>query len=130
MTWLLLLLLQSWTQSQTQSEPGVVLKGNWQSCINRTTGEYEERIYDHLLPPVFEFHMGPRDEFALFPGVQDDHRAHEGPENLLGPRYRKAHPQDAIDRRTWHAYGLTISVALAGGSLGDCESYFVEIRRG
>ena len=33
----------------------------------------------------FELHMGPYHEFALFRGVQDEHRDHGSAENLLRP---------------------------------------------
>ena len=63
-----------------------ILEGNWQSCRERD-GSYAERVYDHVVNGVglFEVHMGPRREFAIFKGVQDAHREHESPENLLKP---------------------------------------------
>src|SRR5471032_677168 len=63
-----------------------ILEGNWQSCRERD-GSYAERVYDHVVNGVglFEVHMGPRHEFAIFKGVQDAHREHESPENLLKP---------------------------------------------
>ena len=63
-----------------------ILEGNWQSCRERD-GTYAERVYDHVVNGVgqFEVHMGPRREFAIFKGVQDAHREHESPENLLKP---------------------------------------------
>src|ERR1019366_4331521 len=63
-----------------------ILEGNWQSCRERD-GSYAERVYDHVVNGVgqFEVHMGPRREFAIFKGVQDEHRDHESAENLLKP---------------------------------------------
>ena len=63
-----------------------VLEGNWQSC-RENDGSYAERVYDHVVNGVgqFEVHMGPRREFAIFKGVQDEHREHDSPENLLKP---------------------------------------------
>ena len=63
-----------------------VLEGNWQSCRDRD-GSYAERVYDHVVNGVgqFEVHMGPRREFAIFKGVQDAHRDHDSPDNLLKP---------------------------------------------
>jgi len=59
------------------SDPRHILEGNWQSCRDRD-GQYAERVYDHLVNgvPLFEVHMGPRREFAIFKGVQDEHRDH------------------------------------------------------
>ena len=63
-----------------------ILEGNWQSC-READGRYSERVYDHVVNgvPKFEVHMGPRREFAIFNGVQDEHREHDSPENLLRP---------------------------------------------
>ena len=70
-------------------DPRNILEGNWQSC-READGRYSERVYDHVVNgvPRFEVHMGPRREFAIFEGVQDEHRAHESPANLLRPYYR------------------------------------------
>ena len=64
-----------------------LLEGNWQSCQEPPSGAYSERVYDHVVNGVgqFEVHLGPRREFALFQGVQDEHRDHASPENLLQP---------------------------------------------
>ncbi len=61
-----------------------LLEGNWQSC-RELDGKYSERIYDNTLPGIgpFELHLGPYHEFALFRGVQDAHRDHSSPDNLL-----------------------------------------------
>ena len=52
-----------------------MLEGNWQSCRG-SDGQYSERVYDAKWPGVepFELHLGPYHEFALFRGIQDDHR--------------------------------------------------------
>src|SRR5437868_15315360 len=68
------------------SSPHNILEGNWQSC-RETDGRYSERIYDHVVNGVgqFEVHLGPSREFAIFKGVQDEHRAHNSAANLLKP---------------------------------------------
>ena len=55
-----------------------ILEGNWQSC-RQADGRYSERVYDHLVNGVgrFEVHMGPQNEFAIFAGVQAEHRDHQ-----------------------------------------------------
>lgn len=115
------------------SERGVnILEGNWQSCIQHDDGEYQEEVYDHPAPPAFEFHMGPRDQFALFKGVHGEHdRSHDGSENLLGRDYKEI-THNWRDARNWTigaGLNLYISVVLAGGSRSECESYFVLIRK-
>src|ERR1700687_3703008 len=44
-----------------------ILAGHWQSCRERD-GSYAERVYDHVVNGVglYEVHMGPRREFAIF----------------------------------------------------------------
>ena len=53
-----------------RSDPRTILDGHWQSCSERD-GTYSERVYDHVVNGVglFEVHLGPRNEFAIFPGV-------------------------------------------------------------
>ncbi|MGE5245237.1 MAG: hypothetical protein ACM3SQ_13490 [Betaproteobacteria bacterium] len=103
-----------------------ILEGNWQSCLG-PDGHYAERIYDHVVNGVglFEVHLGPRREFAIFKGVQDAHRDHNSPDNLLKP-YRvplvKGH---AKQRWEIPSLNLAFSVALAGGSRTDCESWYI-----
>jgi hypothetical protein len=103
-----------------------ILEGNWQSCRDRD-GQYAERVYDHLVNgvPLFEVHMGPRREFAIFKGVQDTHRDHESPENLLKP-FRVAMDAGRAKQR-WEipSLNLAFTVTLAGGSRTDCESWFI-----
>lgn len=105
---------------------GSILEGNWQSC-REDDGQYSERIYDHKMSDGrwFEFHMGPYHDFALFLGVQDEHRDHNLPENLLQP-YQVVLDNNLAGHE-WKVpqLQLNIKVSLAGGSRDDCESWFV-----
>ena len=103
------------------SNPRNVLEGNWQSCPDRT-GRYAERVYDHLVNGVgqFEVHLGPRREFAIFPGVQDEHREHDSPGNLLKPFRVALEGTRARQRWEIHALKLAFTVTLGGGSTTDC----------
>ena len=111
------------------SDPRNILEGNWQSCRERD-GQYTERVYDHLVNGVgqFEVHMGPRREFAIFTGVQDAHRDHESPDNLLKP-FRVLLESGRAKRR-WDIPSLNLSftVTLAGGSRTDCESWYILLK--
>jgi len=105
-----------------------MLEGNWQSC-REDDGQYAERVYDGRWQGVdaFELHMGPYHEFALFRGIQDEHRDHDSANNLLKP-----HKLDIVgnnSRHAWDVNGLHLEVVLAGGSREDCESWFVTLRR-
>ena len=103
-----------------------LLEGNWQSCRERD-GQYSERVYDHVVNGVgrFEVHMGPRREFAIFTGVQDEHRDHDAPENLLKPF--RVPMESGRAKQHWDVPSLNVSltVTMAGGSRTDCESWFV-----
>jgi hypothetical protein len=105
-----------------------LLEGNWQSC-REANGQYAERVYDGRwsgLPP-FELHMGPYHDFALYRGIQDDHRDHNSPDNLLKPHTVEIRANAA--RHTWDVDGLRLEVALSGGSREDCESWYVTLKR-
>jgi hypothetical protein len=103
-----------------------ILEGNWQSC-READGRYSERVYDHVVNgvPRFEVHMGPRREFAIFDGVQDEHRAHDSPANLLRP-YR-LDVEGNLAKHEWKipSLDLVFTATLSGGSRGDCESWYV-----
>jgi hypothetical protein len=105
-----------------------MLEGNWQSCRD-ADGQYSERVYEGNWPGVepFELHMGPYHEFALFRGIQTDHRDHASAENLLKPATVEVVGNRAA--RTWDVAGFHLEVALAGGSREDCESWFVSLKR-
>jgi len=107
-------------------DPRHVLEGSWQSCRD-SDGHYTERVYDHVVNGVgqFEVHLGPRDEFGIFIGVQDEHREHAAPANLLQP-YRVEN-EGGRAKQQWDlpSLGLRFTASLAGGSRADCESWFV-----
>jgi hypothetical protein len=105
-----------------------ILEGNWQSC-READGQYSERVYDANLPGIgpFELHMGPYHDFALFRGVQNDHREHNTAENLFRPYQVEIINNGA--RQEWDTGGLHFDVRLAGGSRSDCESWFVTLTR-
>src|SRR5262249_9302640 len=102
------------------------LEGNWQSC-RESDGVYAERVYDGKWPglPPFELHLGPFREFALCLGVQDEHRDHNSPDNLLRP-----HTVQLLSNRAsqkWDVAHMHFEVALSGGSTDDCESWFIRL---
>ena len=106
-----------------------LLEGNWQSCREHD-GQYSERVYDNNLPGIgpFELHLGPYHEFALFRGIQDAHRDHSSPQNLLSPFNVEVASNRA--RETWDTAGLRLEVSLGGGGREDCESWYVMLTRG
>jgi hypothetical protein len=103
-----------------------ILEGNWQSC-READGRYSERVYDHVVNGVglFEVHLGPKREFAIFKSVQNEHRDHSSAENLLKPYVVPLEAGRA--KRHWEIPSLNLSftVTLAGGSRMDCESWFI-----
>ena len=109
------------------SDPRNILEGNWQSC-QQPDGRYAEKIYDHYVNsvPQFEVHLGPRREFAIFKGVQEEHREHDDPTNLLKP-YRVLMNEGSRARQHWDIPSLNLSftVSLGGGSTMDCESWYI-----
>ena len=106
-----------------------MLEGNWQSC-RESDGQYSERIYDGKAPGLgpFELHLGPYHVFALFRGVQDDHREHASGDNLLKP-FTVEVDRNRLARQKWEAAGLVFEASLAGGSREDCESWWISLRR-
>jgi hypothetical protein len=103
-----------------------ILEGNWQSC-REPDGTYTERVYDHVVNgvPKFEVHMGPKREFAIFDGVQDEHRDHASAANLLKP-YR-VDVEGNLASHAWKipSLNLAFTATLAGGSRSDCESWYI-----
>ena len=103
-----------------------ILEGNWQSC-READGRYSERVYDHVVNGVgrFEVHLGPRRDFAIFKGVQEEHRDHDSPDNLLKPHVVQLEGGRAKHRWEIPSLNLAFTVTLAGGSRMDCESWFI-----
>jgi hypothetical protein len=103
-----------------------ILEGNWQSC-READGKYSERVYDHVVNgvPKFEVHMGPKREFAIFEGVQEEHRAHDSPANLLRPYRLDVEGNLASHEWKIPSLNLTFTATLSGGSRGDCESWYI-----
>jgi hypothetical protein len=112
------------------SDPRKVLEGNWYSC-READGQYGERVYDHVVNGggKFEVHLGPRREFAIFKGVQDAHRDHESPDNLLKPYRVTMDAGRAKQRWDVPSLSLVFTVTLAGGSRTDCESWFITLEQ-
>ena len=109
-------------------DPRNILEGHWQSC-READGRYAERVYDHVVNGVakFEVHMGPRREFAIFKGVQDEHRDHASADNLLKPYVVPMEAGRAKRRWEIPSLNLAFSATLAGGSRTDCESWFITL---
>jgi hypothetical protein len=104
-----------------------MLEGNWMSC-READSQYAERVYDARWPglPPFELHLGPYHDFALFTGIQDEHRDHGSRDNLLNPHTVEL--QANRGRQAWDVLGLRLEVSLAGGSREECESWFVRLQ--
>ncbi len=113
--------------NSTSSGLQKILEGNWQSCQEAGVGRYGERVYDHVVNGVgqFEVHLGPRREFAIFRGVQDAHREHGSPDNLLEPYRVLLQGTRATQRWEVPSLNLVFTVTLGGGSRTDCESWFI-----
>jgi hypothetical protein len=111
-----------------EHDPRYILEGSWQSCFE-PDGRYSERVYDHVVDGVgqYEVHLGPRREFAIFKGVQAEHRDHNSPENLLKPHEVLKIGQRASHRWEIPELNLLFTVTLAGGSRTDCESWFITL---
>ena len=108
------------------TNPRNILEGNWQSC-REVDGSYSERVYDHVVNgvPQFEVHLGPKREFAIFKGVQEAHRDHASPANLLKPYDLDAEGNLASHEWRIPSLKLVFRVSLAGGSRSDCESWYI-----
>jgi hypothetical protein len=108
------------------TNPRHILEGNWQSCQEQA-GTYSERVYDHVVNGVgqFEVHLGPRREFAIFMGVQDDHREHVRLDNLLKPHWVMMQGMRAKQRWEIPALNLAFTVTMGGGGRSECESWYI-----
>src|SRR5438874_2700610 len=69
----------------------------------------------------------PGSRWRLFRGVQEEHRDHASPDNLLRPHTVSL--EGATARQRWAVAGLIFEATLAGGSRDECESWWVTLRR-
>lgn len=106
--------------------PDALLSGHFLSCPEGET--YGERAFQYQQhgTVLFELHMGPRDEFALFKGEFDGDADHAGRLNLLTPAF---HYDDVQSRtgRNWSAYGLHVNVVRVPVSDEDCYGFLVRV---
>lgn len=109
------------------TDPKHILEGNWQSCQEGLGGAYSERVYDHVVNGVaqFEVHLGPKREFGIFLGVQDEHREHASDANLLKPYRVPMQGTRAQQRWEIPELKMAFSVTLGGGARTDCESWYI-----
>ncbi len=109
------------------TDPKHILEGNWQSCQDGLGGTYSERIYDHVVSGVaqFEVHLGPKREFGIFLGVQDEHREHASEANLLKPYRVPMQGTRAQQRWEIPELKMAFTVTLGGGARTDCESWYI-----
>jgi hypothetical protein len=103
-----------------------ILEGSWESC-READGRYAERVYDHVVNGVgqFEVHLGPAREFAIFPSVQSEHRAHSSAGNLLKDYNVPMRNNRAKQRWELPSLGLAFTVTMGGGSRSDCENWYI-----
>ena len=69
--------------------------------------------------------MGPRREFAIFKGIQDEHREHNSADNLLKPFNVTFENGRAKQRWEIPSLNLAFTATMAGGSRTDCESWYL-----
>lgn len=126
---LLLFILQLWT---SVPDRGAILSGHWQSCWDASEGRYGEMAYDHVVNgrQLWTFHMGERDDFALFKGYEPENDDHDSPLNLLSGHHALSLPV-LNGKREWTAPSLRlwISVVQAGGSREECLGFYVRIEQ-
>ncbi len=111
--------------------PPVLHQGFWQTCdgVERVL---EHHASGHLL---WELHLGPQDEFALY-DHQVEHNEnetdpHNTKDNLLMPAFRVADVETWRGARQWRipTLHLWISVVTAGAPPAGCQSFYVRIEQ-
>lgn len=109
--WLLLLLqLAVW---QPVRYP-VLHQGHWQSC------DHEERVLEHQVNGrlLWELHLGPDDEFALYDHPVNGDHDHATKANLLAPGFR--YESRLGQAWTVPSLRLWVNVVRGGGSRDQC----------
>jgi hypothetical protein len=130
---LLLLLLQFYLPTPLAArEPETVMQGSWVSCP-QDDGDYGEKGYVFRFKgrALFELHMGPRDEFALFAGELEEHVPHSDPSNLLGPSYHFNDIQTVAGGRNWSSaqLGVRVNVVAIPPTREECYSFILLVEK-
>lgn len=132
----LLLALQVFTPSPLSTRTaGTLMAGIWISCP-QPDGDYGERamVFTHTDggAPWLEFHMGPRDEFAIFGGAiaAEEHIDHTSDRNLLAG-YHFGDLTTVFGGRTWNIprLGVKLNVVQMPGSYDDCYYFALKLER-
>lgn len=128
MIFLLLALQFFWPTLAKDREPNVPMAGAWVSCPE-DNGEYAERaqVFSFKGRALFELHLGPRDEAAIFPGEIDGHVAHDDPRNILGPAYHYDDIETVFGGRTWSSalLGVKFNMIALPPTRPECYAYQV-----
>ena len=116
--------------SMRDTKPAAILFGYWHSC-EEPDGSFLERVYEHRQGgrSRFEFHLGPRDEFALFAGSSDRHLPHDSPLNRLSPAYHYNDVPTVAGGRNWAALRLRLNVVRlpSPDTALHCDTFVVEL---
>lgn len=131
MAWLLLALLAQGFVADGERRPNLLLKGAYASCpMPESDGEYTELAFQHTDGRgrvIWELHLGPRDELALFLGEPLEHIAHDDPRNQLLPAYHYNDVETLKGGRNWSALGMHLNVVRVPGSQDDCYAFFIQV---
>lgn len=124
---LLVALLQGFTVDG-ERRPNLLLKGAWASCPMSDRDDYTEIAFQHTERGrvIWELHMGPRDEFALFAGEPLEHIAHNDPRNQL-TAYHYNDVETLKGGRNWSTLGMHFNVVRVPDASEDCYSFFVTV---
>lgn len=127
---LLIALQFFWPTLAKDREPDVLMAGTWISCPGEGN-DYAERahVFTFKGHALAEFHLGPRQEFALFAGEYEEHIPHNDPRNLLGPAYSYEDLHTVAGGRTWSSaqLGLRINVIAIPPSQVDCYAFSLKV---
>lgn len=129
----LLLLLQFYLPAPLAVRaPETLLQGSWVSCP-LDDGDYAEKAYVFKFKEtaLFELHLGPRDEFALFPGELDEHIPHTDTANLLGPAFHFTDLPTVAGGRNWSSasLGVHVNAVAIPPSREECYAFLVLVEK-
>lgn len=109
-----------------------LLNGHFQSCADPDTDDgsgYGELAFEYQLQGRvrWTFHMGPRDEFALFVGAPAEHFDHGSTFNRLTPAYHYDDVKTLKGGRNWSVWGLHVNVIRVPASDDECRAFLVRV---